>query len=373
MTMSKQKVLLQLIILLMEIEVLLEAATSAQTTHLTTAPLPSPPPPGQVEVKRGCQDKCGNVSIPYPFGTKEGCYLNEDFLITCNSTHYDPPKPFLRKSHSIDVTNISVDGKLYITLHAAAQCYKRSGWLSDYLTDSVTLSNFFISNTDNVFVAVGCDTYAYIFVYKNGKYGYSGGCMSTCSSIDYVANGSCSGIGCCQTRIAQGINSFDVSAMSYKNHTNVYSFNPCSFAFVVQEGKFNFNITMLRSDYLLYAKLPVVLDWSFGNENCSNAVKKKQVMNYTCQGNAKCYDVENGSGYRCKCKDGYQGNPYLNGCYDIDECEVPEINTCKQKCKNREGTILVLATRGTMVMVEKTEKVAPLIGPLLSKLALELA
>ncbi|XP_068314014.1 wall-associated receptor kinase-like 8 [Pyrus communis] len=336
MTMSKQKVLLQLIILLMVIEVLLAAATSAQT-QLTSPPLPSPPPPGEVEVKLGCQDKCGNVSIPYPFGTKKGCYLNEDFLITCNSTHYDPPNPFLRKSNII-VTNISVDGKLYITLYPAVQCYYKSGKPIDGLTNFLSLSSFFISNTDNVFVAVGCDTNGYIMGDKNGNYGYTGGCTTVCGSIDYVANGSCTGIGCCQTPIAQGMTSFEVSATSFKNHSNVHSFNPCSFSFVVQGGKFNFFSNMLRSDYLINTQLPVVLDWSVGNETCSNVVEKKQAMNYTCQGNTMCSDVENGSGYRCKCKDGYQGNPYLNDCYDIDECEAPELNTCKQKCINTVGS-----------------------------------
>ncbi|KAB2629693.1 wall-associated receptor kinase-like 16 [Pyrus ussuriensis x Pyrus communis] len=338
MTMSKQKVLPQLVILIIIIiEVLLAAATSAQTPQLTTSPLPSPPPPpGQIEVKPGCQDKCGNVSIPYPFGTKEGCYLNEDFLITCNSTHHDPPKPFLRKSNMI-VTNISVDGKLYITQYTAVQCYEKSGRPIPGFTNSVTLSKFFISNTDNVFVAVGCDTHGYITGDKNGNYGYTGGCTTVCGSKDYVANGSCTGIGCCQTPIAQGMTSFEVSATSFKNHSSVYSFNPCSFSFVVQGGKFNFFSNMLWSDYLINTQLPVVLDWSVGNETCANVFEKKQVPNYTCQGNATCHDVENGSGYRCKCNEGYQGNPYLNDCYDIDECEVPELNTCKQKCINTEG------------------------------------
>ncbi|KAB2629691.1 wall-associated receptor kinase-like 16 [Pyrus ussuriensis x Pyrus communis] len=315
-------------------------------TQLTSPPLPSPPPPGEVEVRPGCQDKCGNVSIPYPFGTKKGCYLNEDFLITCNGTHYDPPKPFLLNSDSIEVTNISVHGKLYITLYTAEQCYNKSGQPIDKFTNSVTLSNFFISNTDNVFVAVGCDTYGYIMGYKNGKYGYTGGCTTQCGSIDYVANGSCTGIGCCQTPIAQGLSSFEVSATSYDNHTDVYSFNPCSFAFVVQEGKFKFFSNMLWSDYLTNTQLPVVLDWSVGTETCANVVEKKQVPNYTCQGNTKCHDVENGSGYRCKCKEGYQGNPYLNGCHDIDECEVPELNTCKQKCINKEGNYTCSCHKG---------------------------
>ncbi|CAN6583315.1 unnamed protein product [Malus baccata var. baccata] len=358
MAMSKQKVLLQLIILIIIIiEVLLAAATSAQTPQSTTPPLPSPPPPGEVGVKPGCQDKCGNVSIPYPFGTKEGCYFNEDFLITCNDTHYDPPKLFLGKIDSIDsidVTDISVDGKLYTTLYPTVQCYEKSGRpiFDRGFTYYSTPSKFFISNTDNVFVAVGCDTTAYILGYKHRNYKYrndgdiNGACTTICGSIDDVANGSCTGFGCCQTHIAQGMTSIEVSAMSFKNHTNVYSFSRCSFAFVVQESKFNFFSNMLSSDYLETTKLPVVLDWSVGDETCPHVVEKKQVMNYACQGNTTCDDVENEFGYRCKCKDGYQGNPYLNGCQDIDECRFPELNKCKHNCINIEGNYTCSCHKG---------------------------
>ncbi|XP_042962315.1 putative wall-associated receptor kinase-like 16 [Carya illinoinensis] len=52
-----------------------------------------------------CDRECGNIKIPYPFGTSEGCYLDKPFLITCNHT-FDPPKPFL--DHDIPVENISV-------------------------------------------------------------------------------------------------------------------------------------------------------------------------------------------------------------------------------------------------------------------------
>ena len=65
--------------------------------------------------KDGCEDPCGNVSIPYPFGTTEGCYYNYSFLITCNHT-YNPPLAFLTDGH-INVTKIWLSGEMRIYVY----------------------------------------------------------------------------------------------------------------------------------------------------------------------------------------------------------------------------------------------------------------
>ncbi|XWS21703.1 hypothetical protein CRYUN_Cryun30bG0077200 [Craigia yunnanensis] len=70
-------------------------------------------------------------------------------------------------------------------------------------------------------------------------------------------------------------------------------------------------------------------------------------MRYACQGDSTCYDVDNGSGYRCKCLDGYEGNPYRpNGCQDIDECKDPNLNNCEKICKNTKGYYTCLCPKG---------------------------
>ncbi|KAG6626164.1 hypothetical protein CIPAW_15G029000 [Carya illinoinensis] len=73
-----------------------------------------------------CDRECGNIKIPYPFGTSEGCYLDKPFLITCNHT-FDPPKPFL--DHDIPVENISVpNGELRVSNPVAHLCRVKKQW-----------------------------------------------------------------------------------------------------------------------------------------------------------------------------------------------------------------------------------------------------
>ncbi|GMI82954.1 wall-associated kinase 2 [Hibiscus trionum] len=292
--------------------------------------------------KPGCQERCGNVSIPYPFGTTEGCYFNDDFYISCNSTHYDPPRAFLTGS-TIEVINITVQGKLRIMQFIAHDCYNRSGAPVSSNTPFLTLSKFRISDTDNKFVAIGCDTEATIQGIQDVQ-GYISGCISKCDSIDYVDNHTCSGIGCCQTSIAKGVSYFELSVGSYNNHRGVWDFNPCSYAFVIEEKMFNFSSSYLR-DLQDVTVMPMVLDWFIGNETCETV--KAKGMRDACQGDSTCYNVDNGSGYRCKCLDGYEGNPYLpNGCRDIDECKDPNLNNCERMCRNTKGNYTCFCPKG---------------------------
>ncbi|KAE8099910.1 hypothetical protein FH972_017854 [Carpinus fangiana] len=281
-----------------------------------------------------CYDTCGNVSVPYPFGTTDGCYLDLAFLITCNDS-FEPPKPFLGSSN-IDVLDISLsDGELRITNFIASDCYNESGLpVHDFYSD-LTLEDFFISYTRNKFTVVGCDTYA--FIYGSGVQNYTSGLDARCDHIDSVVNGSCSGIGCSQTSIPKGISSLYLSVNSYKNHSAVRSFNPCGFAFVVEAEAYNFSSSDLQQ--LENTKsFPMVIDWAVGNETCEDA--KKNMTSYACKAeDSYCYNSTNGPGYRCNCSTGFHGNPYLSdGCTDIDECKNPE--SCDNKtqiCNNFFG------------------------------------
>ncbi|CAL5386738.1 unnamed protein product [Camellia sinensis] len=127
---------------------------------------------------------------------------------------------------------------------------------------------------------------------------YDTGCLSLCDNINNVINGSCSGIGCCQTSIPKGVRSFYISVRSYDNHTLVWNFNSCSYAFVAEEATHNFSSLDL-ANLQNRTMFPVVLDWSVGNQTCAEA--KNNLTSFACKANSDCYDFDNGPGYRCNC------------------------------------------------------------------------
>ncbi|XP_016513667.2 wall-associated receptor kinase 5 [Nicotiana tabacum] len=288
--------------------------------------------------KTNCNESCGNVSIPFPFGMTQDCYLDPQFLVTCNYS-FQPPKPFLGNS-TIEIADISLAGQLKVLKFISRDCY-HDGVSANNKKPILTLSSLLSVNyTANKFIAVGCDTYAIVQGYYNINDSYITGCMSMCNSIEDVANdGECSGVGCCQTSIPKGAWNVKITLSSYYNYTRVKGrpSDRCSFAFIVEEAAFKFSKNYLSS-LQRKKKLPLVLDWVIGRQTCEMA--KRNSTTYACKSNnSECYD--NSNGYRCFCMQGYDGNPNLvDGCQDIDECvdRKPDYRCAKDAiCKNTEG------------------------------------
>ncbi|GMY29887.1 wall-associated receptor kinase 2-like [Fagus crenata] len=271
--------------------------------------------------KSGCNETCGDVIVPYPYGIdKPDCAKNEAFLLNCS------PLPLLLN--------------LTVGIDAASVCYNETGitWEFD---QTITLSeSWTFSNTRNKFTALGCDNLALKNVADGG---FGGGCFSFCGNINVNSSddGSCSGLGCCQTPIPKNLKTLN---MTLKNITDTSAdYSPtgisCSYAFL-SDSTYNISDIDLFTDLSgdQYPSSPVVLDWVVGKDKCEAS---EGPSGYACGGPAgstSCNYSYNGLGYRCLCMEGYTGNPYHpQGCQDIDECKDPKRYSCHGTCKNEPG------------------------------------
>ncbi|CAK7345820.1 unnamed protein product [Dovyalis caffra] len=180
--------------------------------------------------KAGCDDQCGGVRIPYPFGMNSSCYLEESYKIDCNSS---TPTIHINGTNLV-VTEISVGVAKNTTIHVNLpivfkDCEKTLSSSNSYDVFVVDLkgSPFVFSETDNWFIGGGCNNLALL---ANNESSCFGGCMSICEEDGMVASTikstSCSGINCCQTTIPSNLKryqmtqtrqSFNVSAaMAFK-------------------------------------------------------------------------------------------------------------------------------------------------------------
>ncbi|KAF9684629.1 hypothetical protein SADUNF_Sadunf04G0138400 [Salix dunnii] len=282
------------------------------------------------DVKPGCKEKCGNVSVPYPFGIwEQSCAMNKHFFLNCTSNEEGHPE--LLFGENMPISNIELEGTVTVGMDAAFSCYNKTG-IQDYFRQSVSLGSgpFMFSHTRNIFTAIGCDTSARV---TNYEFTYGAACLSICTeNVEMSDENPCSGSGCCQTSIPKGLKSLAYSLSTYYNYTNVSDFNRCGFAFLADNSSLKIsNWPLSRTP--IYGKdayaTDVVIEWVVENKTFDQA--KANTSAYACGTNAYCTDPEIDQGYRCLCSKGFEGNPYLkDGCQGKNPCE-------EGTCRNTNG------------------------------------
>ncbi|GJN02337.1 hypothetical protein PR202_ga19676 [Eleusine coracana subsp. coracana] len=187
---------------------------------------------------------------------------------------------------------------------------------------NATNTPYLFSDVQNKYTVIGCDALAYISD-SNGM-GYESGCVSKCRRLSDVTEGSCSGIGCCQTAIPKGMNFYKPDFDIGFNTTKIWRFNRCNYAVLMETTTFNFSSTYINTTKFndtSAGRVPVVIDWAIRNGGTSCEIAKRNEMGtYACiSSNSECVDSMNGPGYFCNCSKGYDGNPYLpNGCKETE-------------------------------------------------------
>uniref|UniRef100_K4ALQ2 Protein kinase domain-containing protein n=1 Tax=Setaria italica TaxID=4555 RepID=K4ALQ2_SETIT len=318
----------------------------------------------------GCPDKCGNISIPYPFGTKDGCYFDDTFSVTCNLSttppatlndlltlrgigYYfgDQANPIGTRTNrswwTVDLINVDVTrGEARVSMPFSSDCSLNESYHELNLNDmSLNFSTTFLfSATQNVLVGVGQSVRARVFG-DMARNNYSAACNSLFDTPAVAQDGLCKGLGCCQAELAPGL--VGIMPSMYYQSNSMWKTFPCTYSMVVDRSWYNFSLQDLYGYKVLDKRFPggapVVLDWAIRNGSCPAEGKP---LPMACRsGNSLCVNATNGYGYLCKCKDGFDGNPYIpDGCQDIDECalrqEKPELRDsypCNGICKNLIG------------------------------------
>uniref|UniRef100_A0A453QDA9 Protein kinase domain-containing protein n=1 Tax=Aegilops tauschii subsp. strangulata TaxID=200361 RepID=A0A453QDA9_AEGTS len=359
---------------------LLLAAASSQLAGGEQAP--------PMTISPRCLAECGNLKIPYPFGTGPGCFLG-GFEVICNHTFF-PPRLFL--VHSLDdhtyaqevftsgtystddiehtsnmsewdtmrmeIMDISVS-RAELRLYAAvsSDCGIRPPYHSfTHVTTRLHPEGpFLISAIRNVLIGVGLNVEVQLSTSMRGSYGgLITGCISQPNSTIAAKEGPCSGLGCCEAAFPEGL--WQATVVADRKRTDWYTSENviCSFGMLVEKGWYNYSSEDVYGDeYCLSKKypkgVPQVLSFAVGNLSCPRQGQRPP-QGYAClSGNSSCVDASNRTGYVCKCLKHYDGNPYIRGaggCQDIDECQLREHYSKLRKkypcsiggiCKNKIG------------------------------------
>lgn len=159
----------------------------------------------------------------------------------------------LGSSQNPDILQITESQVMIRNSQIASKCYDSAGNAISETGASfdVYASPFTYSSTANKLTVVGCDDYALINLsggiesQKNNPYNFRAGCLAMCSNPKEVIQGSCSGLGCCQTSFPLGLQAFTISMKSLQNRTigGLSSIQPCGYAFLAGNSTFNFTAT----------------------------------------------------------------------------------------------------------------------------------
>ncbi|XP_051146315.1 wall-associated receptor kinase-like 1 [Andrographis paniculata] len=316
--------------------------------------------------KHGCPEKCGDVTIPYPFGIGSKCSANSSFTIICNNST-NPPKPILSSIDNLEVLEIFLKGTIVVNQRVSPLNCSSDDSTQQTLPISLSGSPFYISSRYNSFVNLGCKNSVWLL---SNSTPVLAGCTAFCRRN--LTDAACNGVGCCRITIPERLQELQFAYKStqpsngsfcgyafpvakkwlqidFNNHTNDLS-NPFDkdfgFAPIVLEWEAYNSDTLSTGSYcrdiqdrslLLLCMSPGIgYKNSIINKLCSNYSRYSSSFSSFFDDDVDEYTYESTSGY-CDCYDGYEGNPYLpQGCIDnCPNCYNNNDNHSPGKLRNR--------------------------------------
>ncbi|KAI3747311.1 hypothetical protein L6452_09765 [Arctium lappa] len=275
--------------------------------------------------KAGCEDTCGNVTIPYPFGIGAKCSINKWYVVDCNSS-----TPYLPALNHLEVLGVSLKNYT-VTVYAPMiydcqnQVQNRSQIISGM---DLGRSPFFFSKKQNKFVVEVCAT-----AFISDSIGSTvAGCSTSCRNDTISESNNCFGINCCETTIPHYVKSYK---MNFTGLGRQGGEGACGYAFLVDKNSYvegSFSGQYIATDN---GSVPISLLWTltdneFNPLSCCN------------EGYGFRDELDLGNVtlpyHGCYLPSQYDGNPYsFSGCYVKEECA---------RCRDRGGYCVYLQDNG---------------------------
>ncbi|XVF65406.1 hypothetical protein PTKIN_Ptkin09bG0246300 [Pterospermum kingtungense] len=211
--------------------------------------------------KSRCNETCGGVTIPSPFGIKRGCYNNSWFRVTCNETA-NGPKPLISRINLELIDLFLSDGDTVTVGVNNPVTYLNCGGKGNNGTTtapaSVNLQGspfFFPGGKMNIFGSVGCGNWAAITSYNQTN--YIAGCQQQrCGDLT-------SNIGVnCYAEISEDLVSYATTMTEITDHGKLEQGSRCTAAFI-----FSLDSWVSVDDYptrisIDTTHVPAVLKWN---------------------------------------------------------------------------------------------------------------